>query len=54
MMLRSFSGFLWYDEVANLKLGDIVFREFFTKLFIEKPKTDQFREGSWAFIAKVE
>ena len=54
MMLLCFSGFLRYDEAANLKLGDIVFRESFTKLFIEKSKTDQFREGYWVFIAKVD
>ena len=54
MMLLSFSGFLLYDEVVNLNLGDIVFRESFTKLFIEKSKTDQFREGYWVLIAKVD
>ena len=42
MMLLCFSGFLRYDEAANLKLGDIVFRESFTKLFIENSKNDQF------------
>ena len=53
MMLLCFSGFLWYDEAANLRLGDIVFRESFTKLFIKKSKADQFCECSWVFIAKV-
>ena len=54
MMLLCFTGFLRYDEAANLKLEDIVFQDSFMKIFIEKSKTDQFREGAWVFIAKVD
>ena len=54
MILLCFSGFLRYEEVANLTLGDIVFCDSYMKLFIEKAKTDQFREGAWVFIAKVD
>ena len=54
MMLLCFTGFLRYDEAANLKLEDIVFQDSFMKIFIEKSKTDQFREGAWVFIAKAD
>ena len=54
MMLLCYAGFLRYDEVANLTFGDIVFHETYLKAFIEKSKTDQFREGFWVFIAKID
>jgi len=54
MMLLCYSGFLRYEEVANLTFGDIVFCDTYMKAFIEKSKTDQFREGAWVFIAKID
>jgi len=42
-----------YDEAANLKLGDVLFCDSYLNAFIEKSKTDQYREGAWVFIAKV-
>ena len=54
MMILCFSSFLRYNEAANLKLGDVVFCDSYLKVFIEKSKTDQFREGAWVFIAKVD
>jgi len=54
MIILCFSGFLRYDEAANLKLGDLVFCDSHLKVFIEKSKTDQYRVGAWVFIAKVD
>ncbi|XP_066934783.1 integrase/recombinase xerD homolog [Clytia hemisphaerica] len=50
----SSTGFLRYDEVSNLIFGDILVFETYMKLFIEKSKTDQHREGAWVYIAKLD
>ena len=52
LCLLCFSGFMRFDEVANLKYCDIDFEESYVRVFIEKSKTDQFRDGSWVYIAK--
>ena len=54
MMVLCFTGFLRYDEVSNLIFSDIVFDSKYMKVFIEKSKTDQFRDGAWVFIAKID
>ena len=50
--ILGFSGFMRYSEISNLKLSDIVFCDTPLKLFIEKSKTDIYRDGSWVFISK--
>ena len=50
--ILGFSGFMRYSEISNLKLSDIVFCDTHLKLFIEKSKTDIYRDGSWIFISK--
>ena len=54
MMTLCFSGSLRYEEVAKLKLGDIIFCDAYFKACVEKSKTDQCRLGAWVFIAKSE
>ena len=49
----SFAAFFRYSEASNLTLGDIVFNDSFIKIFVEKSKTDQYREGHWVHIAKT-
>ena len=46
MMLLAYAT-LRYDEQSNLKICDLEFAESHVKIFIEKSKTDQFREGAW-------
>lgn len=53
MCLTSFSGFLRFSELSNLRRSDIVFRGTYMKLFIEKSKTDVYRDGAWVPIAKT-
>ena len=50
MVLLCYAGFLRYDELSNLKLCDVEICSSHVKLFIEKSKTDQFREGAWVVI----
>ena len=51
MMVLAFAGFFRYEEVSKLKFGDLIFEESYLRVFVEKSKTDQFREGAWVFIA---
>ena len=52
MALISFSGFLRFDEVSNLKCNDIVIHEDYISIFIHKSKTDRYRQGNEIVIAK--
>ena len=54
LVIVSFCGFLRYSEAANIKRSDIVFRDSYMKIFIEKSKTDIYRNGCWVFIARGE
>ena len=48
-----FGGFLCCSELANIRRNDIIFHNKYIKVFIEKSKTDKFREGAWIFNAKT-
>ena len=48
-----FSGFLRYNELANLRRCDIIFQKSYVKLFIESSNTDVYRDGSWVVLAKT-
>ena len=52
LCVLSFSGFLRFDEVSNIKFNDIEFEESYVRIFIEKSKTDQVREGAWVYISR--
>ena len=52
LCLLGFCGFLRYDELSNIRRYDIVFSDTFMKIFIEKSKTDIYREGAWVYISK--
>ena len=48
-----FAGFLRFDELSSIKRSDIVFHSTDMKIFIEKSKTDVYRDGAWVVIAKT-
>ena len=48
-----FAGFLRCSELANIRRNDIIFHKKYIEVFIEKSKTDKFREGAWIFTAKI-
>jgi len=54
MCLLGYSGFMRYSEIAGLKRCDVIICESYLKLFIEKCKTDVYREGNWIYISKSE
>ena len=48
-----FTGFLRYSEVSNLRISDIVVHDSYMAIFIEKSKTDIYRNGNWLYPAKL-
>ena len=52
MILLSFAGFLRFDEVSSLKCNNIKVKDTFLVLYIEKSKTDQYRNGNEVLISK--
>ncbi|KAK3084851.1 hypothetical protein FSP39_020209 [Pinctada imbricata] len=51
--LLSYSGFLRCSELLNLKTSDIIFHSSHMSIFIEKSKTDIYRDGNWLLIART-
>ena len=50
----SFMGFLRFSEVINLRFSDIILKETHMSIFIEKSKTDIYREGYWLHLSKLQ
>ena len=48
----SFCGFLRYREASNIRRSDINFQRSYMKTFIEKSKTDIYRNGNWIYVAR--
>ena len=53
MALLAFAGFLRFDELSRLKLKDVVSHATYFELFIERSKTDQYREGVVVPVGKT-
>ena len=53
MCLLAFAGFFRYDEVSQIRRSDIVFAPMYVKIFVEKSKTDVYREGKWVFVGRT-
>ena len=45
-------GFLRWDDLHRFKVDSLHFEESRVAVFLEKRKNDQFREGSWVFVAR--
>ena len=54
IVVLSFAGFFGYSEVSELKCCDIEWHDTYIKLFVEKSKTDVYRDGHWLLIAKLQ
>lgn len=53
MFLLSFAAFLHFDEMVNLKCGDVKVTGTHLELRICKSKTDQYREGNTVIVART-
>ena len=54
MCVLGFMGFLRFSEIANIKCHDVIIYSTHLALFIEKSKTDVYRDGSWVYLTKLE
>ena len=50
----SFTGFLRFNDIIKLRRCDIIINKTFLSIFIEKSKTDVYREGSWVYRKKLD
>lgn len=53
MCLIGYAGFLRFSEIVGIRGCDIKFFYLYVSIFIEKSKTDKYREGSYVIIAKT-
>ena len=53
LITPGFFGLFRWDELSNLKVEDVVFHPDHMAIFMEKCKSNQFREGFWFFIART-
>ena len=52
--ILSFMGFLRFSEVVKLRQCDFSIHQTHLVIFIEKSKTDVYREGSWVYLTKLD
>lgn len=52
-ILIGYAGFLRSQEILGIRRCDIVFEPCYMSIFVEKSKTDVYRDGSWVIIAKT-
>lgn len=48
----AFAGFFRYSDLANIYVDWVVFHPNHMEIFLEKRKSDQYREGHWIVIAR--
>ncbi|KAJ8320594.1 hypothetical protein KUTeg_002181, partial [Tegillarca granosa] len=52
MILFGYSGFLRFDKISSLTCKDISVHDYYLTLYIERSKTDQYRDGNSILISK--
>ncbi|XP_060558663.1 uncharacterized protein LOC132718966 [Ruditapes philippinarum] len=53
MCLLGYAGFFRFSELTSIRRSDITFHDDHIAIFIEKSKTDIYRDGNWSVIAKT-
>ena len=48
-----YAGFLRFSELATLRRLDFVFDTSYMRVFIERSKTDIYRNGAWVLVAET-
>ena len=48
-----YPGFLPFIELATLRRCDFVFDTSYMRVFIERSKTDIYRDGAWALVTET-
>jgi integrase len=52
--LIAYAGFLKSSELLNIRCSDVTFEKSHMAIFIEKSKTDIYRDGQWVVIARTD
>jgi len=52
LVMVSFAGFLRYSDAAVIRVGDVKFVATHMELFLERRKTDQFRQGAVLIVTR--
>ena len=52
--LIAYAGFLRSSELLNIRCSDVTFEKSHMSIFIEKSKTDIYRDGQWVVIARTD
>ena len=52
LCLTAYAGFLRFDELSSILCCDINILDSHLEIFLEKSKTDQFRDGHWIPISR--
>ncbi len=53
LITLSYAGFFRYQEVSDILASDVEFYDTYVRIFVEKSKTDIYRDGEWVIIAKT-
>lgn len=53
MLILGFAGFLRFNELANIKVKNITFKDLYMNICVETSKTDVYRRGNEITIAKT-
>ena len=53
VILVAYAGFLRSQELLGIRRSDIIFDTLYMSIFIEKSKTDIYRDGAWVIISRT-
>ena len=53
LCVLGYAGFFSFNELVQWRRCDFQFEDSFMRIFVQRSKTDIYRDGSWVFIAKT-
>ena len=53
MCVLGYAGFFRFSELVQLRRCDFHFEDSFVRIFVQRSKTDIYRDGAWVVIAKT-
>ena len=53
LCVLGYAGFFRFNELVNLRRSDFIYEFSFMRIFVERSKTDIYRDGAWVVIAKT-
>ena len=53
LCVLGYAGFFRFNELVQLRRCDFLFEDSFMRIFVQRSKTDIYRDGAWVVIAKT-